>query len=271
MFIQKYRDHQAPVAGLSCQNPRAKTGLHGFPPARIPPFEGPGTEGAPGASGAAMTLRSFRPRDVLVAALLLAFPIRSETTPAPFQWGTRVIRPVRVIPLDHDGKPTPCVDGRKKRPCALEVTARGEVFDRFRSSVGNVLSGGLSVNGGQFRLAESGELVGTGPYFPEGPQVLFCRMTKEPALRCHHEVRPEVRGLVCNEKDCKSSYVVRVEGATLTAVVNDGADSKVVAARIEPAPQDDSSRALALFLYAMHRVDFDVEHHTPAVDDSTFR
>ena len=45
-----------------------------------------------------------------------------------------------------------------------------------------------------------------------------------------------------------------------------------VAGTVEPRPADDATRALALFVYAMHLVEHDTEEHTlPDVDDMNVR
>jgi hypothetical protein len=181
---------------------------------------------------------------------------------------------MRVTPLDHDGEPIPCVTDQDERPCDIEVTAEREVFYRSHSpAVAGMIGPALSLRRGSepavFALEPTGFLVGLGLFQqPDAAQVLFCRLTEEPALRCHHEIGASVRDRVWNEENCSESFVARVDGGTIAVTFFGQSDAPPsVAARIEPPPADNTAKALALFLYAMEVVDRDVEHHAPYVVD----
>lgn len=198
-----------------------------------------------------------------------------DTKPGAFRWSASSVPPIRVVPLNHRGEPIPCVAGSIERPCDIEVTAQGELIQRSRSwSVVGRMGPGLAVHdpeGGQrlFALEPNGTLFGLGPFQrPDAAQMLFCRLTDEPALHCHHELRPAVAGRVWNETNCSAEFVARVKEGTVTvsspAYPN---EPPSVAAVVEPAPADDNAKALALFLLAMATVDLDTDHHTPYVSD----
>ncbi|MCC6336213.1 MAG: hypothetical protein IT380_19775 [Myxococcales bacterium] len=179
-------------------------------------------------------------------------------------------------PLDHEAQPWRCVpDGRNERPCDIEVTADGKVFFRDRSGApAGVIGPDLSLRRGVsepavFALEPTGDLLGLGLLQrPDAAQVLFCRLTAEPALRCHHEFRTSLRGRIWNEENCSKSFVARVERGAITIAFPAFPDAPpYLAARIVPLPADDASKALALFLFAMEAVDRDTDRHTPYVDD----
>ncbi len=195
--------------------------------------------------------------------------------PGPFSWGAAAVRPIRVTPVNHRGQPVPCVAGGVERPCDIEVTGDRQVFYRsFSPAPAGVLGPGLALRRAEgseavFVLESDGALVGAGLFRAEGAaQVLFCRLTEEPALRCRHELRASVRDRVWNEESCAESFVAQVEGDAIKVTYSEhpGAPG-LLAARIEPPPADDASQALALFVYAMEAVERDTEHHTPHVSD----
>jgi hypothetical protein len=166
-------------------------------------------------------------------------------------------------------------DGHNERPCDIEVTADGRVFYRDRSGApAGVIGPDLSLRRTEsepavFALESTGNLLGSGLFQrPDAAQVLFCRLTEEPALRCHHEFSASIRSRIWNEQSCSESFVARVDGGTITTTFSAFPDAPpYLAARIEPLPADDASKALALFLFAMGAVDRDTDHHTPYVDD----
>jgi hypothetical protein len=187
---------------------------------------------------------------------------------------TSFLGPIRVTPLDRPGgEATQCeIDGRL-RDCDIEVTAAREVYYRRSSfAVAASLSPRWSLRhvstGAVFALETDGSFSGTGLYGQRSVQVLFCRLTAEPALECGHEFRPETRGQVWNETNCAERYIIRAnEGALVGELPSHPDEPPSVIARVEPPASTREAQALALFLYAAHLIDGDTEYHTPYVSD----
>jgi hypothetical protein len=195
--------------------------------------------------------------------------------PGAFRPSAGFFGPIRVTPLDHDGDPVRCVTDEETRPCDIEVTRRREVYYRWASpAIAGRIEPGWTLrheaNGAVFALEPDGTLSGNGLYHPGSrfAQVLFCRLTDEPALVCRHEIRDEDRERVWNVDTCRESFVVRASGGELRATLDRfPAEPPALTGRVDPPATSRDAQALALFLLAAQLVDYDTDHHTPYVDD----
>jgi hypothetical protein len=200
-------------------------------------------------------------------------PLRLErskdTRPKPFRWTLPQIPPIRVIPVNLDGEPEPCLAERGTRPCDIEITKKGEVFVRLYGSTPVAWTGpGLSLRGeegGVFSLDPNGRLVGPGlSSNPEVVRVMLCELSEEPVLRCRQEIPPEAEDRVWNKESCAESFAAEVAGGEIKIAFQSERDKpprRVV--RVEPLPVDNDMKALALFLFAMVVMEDDAAVHVP--------
>jgi hypothetical protein len=201
-------------------------------------------------------------------------PAPIHAAAAPLVFPANAISPMKVTPLNHEGKPTPCVYDKVERPCDIEVTAAGDVYyRRYTPIVAGHIGPGLALRAAQtnktvFALEPDGSLSGNGIFLPtDAARVLFCRLTDEPKLHCEHRFDPKILPRIWNQENCKYGFVLFVEGDAIKATFPAFPTAPpTIAARIDPPPTNAAAKGLALFLYAMEQVERDTTLHTPYVD-----
>ena len=207
--------------------------------------------------------------------------LRFDTPPRYESDRSKSFPALRLIPLDHEGKPVHCqLDlEHPAAPCDIELKSDGTVFDRRMSAspVGYLRPGLtlLSARSGNpvFALRSDGMLIGTGPVHDgtDHAQVLFCRLHADPRIECEHDIDRVLleQGLFRNADNCgqpsEQQWTVTANGNEIVVhfFVGLPEETTTVVAQVEPPPANSGENLVALYLYAMMAVQSDTTVHAP--------